>query len=801
MAKEIQIKLNVDDSQLQQAAGSADNLRKQLREASIDLENTVAKFGLTSAEAAKAAAKVGELRDVLGDARSLAAAFDADKKFAAVGQALTGVLGGFQAVQGALAAFGVESEDVQKSLLKIQGLMAFTQGINQVLAAKDSFKNLGVIINATSGIQKLFAATTVATSTALNTVGVSAGAASVGVRAFSAALIATGIGALVVGLGIAISALIEFASGSEKAEAANRAFASSMNLVEVGLDAELKSLKRSSAERIAYAKSVGKSAAEIAKMTNENVENEIESLQRAQKERTEIFEKTIKEGKLKGEDAIKNSDEYYKNEYESSQRIKDLNSQITINNYAQQEQQRKDNEAAGAKRAAAGKAEREKDKREREAFAEKQKQTAADTERMILETQRTATKALLDDEAIRRLEIQNQRDDDFAKLKANLDAKLITQQQYNDAVAAIDLRLKNQTTALDAELAKKKEEKDAEQREKDTDQQEKDLQDFIDRSKEKLDVALMNIDNEEAAKQRKLAEQHAARLITDFDYETQSTQVAYDAATQREAAIATVIDQGGQYKAQLQTEFASESNQLAQQTADTQTNIAINASAQQILIEKLKAEAFKEMQDLTIGNIAAFGQLLGMFSEQSKGLAIASIVIQQGSNIAKIVMDTQREIAGYYAAYAAIPVVGPGIASGLAVGAKIRAGIGIATSVAAAALGISKIKSANKNSSGGGGGVPSLGASGGGGGAAAAAMSAPNAPTLGAATTPSVGLSTANPNMALQQSIAGAQQRPVQAYVVSTAVTSQQALDRRRRGNGVQNSSDTPVQTALSTGG
>ena len=202
------------------------------------------------------------------------------------------------------------------------------------------------------------------------------------------------------------------------------------------------------------------------------------------------------------------------------------------------------------------------------------------------------------------------------------------------------------------------------------------------------------------------------------------------------------------------------------------------------------------MQDLTIGNIAAFGNLLGMFGEQSKGLAIASIVIEQGSNIAKIVMDTQREIAGYYAAYAPIPVVGPGIASGLAVGAKIRAGIGIATSVAAAALGISKIKSANKNSSGGGGGTPSLGNTPTGGG-----MAAPSAPTLASATTPSVGLSTANPSMALQQSIAGAQQRPVQAYVVSTAVTSQQALDRRRRGNGVQNSSDTPVQTALSTGG
>jgi hypothetical protein len=34
--------------------------------------------------------------------------------------------------------------------------MAFTQGINAVLAARDSFKNLGVVIGLTSGIKKLF---------------------------------------------------------------------------------------------------------------------------------------------------------------------------------------------------------------------------------------------------------------------------------------------------------------------------------------------------------------------------------------------------------------------------------------------------------------------------------------------------------------------------------------------------------------------------------------------------------------------------------------------------------------------
>ena len=790
MAKEIQIKLNVDDSQLQQAAGSADNLRKQLREASIDLENTVAKFGLTSAEAAKAAQKVGELRDTLGDARALAAAFDADKKFAAVGQALTGVLGGFTAVQGALAAFGVESEDVQKSLLKIQGLLAFTQGINQLLAAQDAFKNLGVVIQTTSGIQRLFATTTVATSTALNAVGVSATTASVGVRAFSSALIATGIGALVVGLGLAVSALIDFIDNTEEATAANAAFTKSLELVDVGLNGELRALKRNGAERIAQAKAIGASASELTKITNQNITDEIGSLQRAQKERTAIYNKALTDRNLNAKDFSKISDDYTKGEIETTARIKDLQSQQRINNFAVQEGIRKDNQAAGAKNAALRKQQREKDQREAEQFAEKQKQTAADVEKMILDAQRTATKALLDDEAQRRLEIQFQRDDDLAKLKANLDAKLITQEQYLKAVSAVTARY----TAQDQVITNDAKEK---QNEKDTDEKKKALDKAIEDADELLNIKITTIDNEFAAKQRKLEEQRAAETITDTEYNAQKTQLDFEAATQREAALTSVIESGGVYKAEIQKNFADQSNELAQSTADTQTAIVVNSAETQVEIEKQKEQALKELQDLTIGNIAAFGNLLDQFGEESKGLAIAALVIQQGANVAKIVIDTQREIAGYFAAYSAIPVVGPGIASGLALQAKIRAGLGIATSVAAVATGISKIKGANKKSSSGGGGASVGGST----SAPRASIPAPTAPGLSQAAAPTVGISTANPNLAIQQSIAGAQQRPVQAYVVSTQISSQQALDRRRRGNGVQNAADVPVQTALSTGG
>lgn len=790
MAKEIQIKLNVDDSQLQNAAGSADNLRKQLREATVDLENTVAKFGLTSEEAAKAAQKVGELRDTLGDARALANAFDADKKFTAVAGALQGVLGGFTAVQGALAAFGVESEDVQKSLLKVQGLLAFTQGINQLLAAQDAFKNLGVVIQTTTGIQKLFATTTVATSTALNAVGVSSTAASVGVRAFSSALIATGIGALVVGLGLAVSALIDFVDNTEEATAANDAFAKSLELVDVGLTGELRAIKRNSAERVAAAKAAGQSQAEITKLSNDAIDQEIRSLQRAQSERTDIYNKALKDRNLNAKDFAKISDDYTKNEIEVTARIKDLQSQQRINNYQEQEQQRKDNEQAAAKRAAQRKQDNEKAQREREQFAEKQKQTAADTERMILEAQRTASKALLDDEAQRRLDIQFQRDDDLAKLKANLDAKLITQEQYLKAVSAINARYTAQDQAITNDAKTKADEKAEDDRKKALDK-------AISDAEESLNIKITAIDNEFAAKQRKLEEQRAAEQITDAEYNAQKTQLDFEAATAREGALNSVVESGGQYKAEIQKNFADQSNQLAQATADTQTAIAVNAAETQVDVEKKKEEALRELQDITIGNIAAFGNLLEQFGEESKGLAIAALVIQQGANIAKIVIDTQREIAGYFASYSTIPVAGPGIAAGLALQAKIRAGIGIATSVAAVATGISKIKGANKKSSGGGG-TPSLG---GGGSVSAPSIPAPAAAGLTSASAPTVGLSTANPNLAIQQSIANAQQRPVQAYVVSTQVTSQQALDRRRRGNGVQNSSDAPVQTALSTGG
>ena len=91
--------------------------------------------------------------------------------------------------------FGTESEELNKTLLKVQAALALSQGLNGILAAKDAFVNLSAVIKA----QVL---------TAFGTL--------------RAAIISTGIGALVVGIGLLItnfekvkSAIINLIPGAE----------------------------------------------------------------------------------------------------------------------------------------------------------------------------------------------------------------------------------------------------------------------------------------------------------------------------------------------------------------------------------------------------------------------------------------------------------------------------------------------------------------------------------------------------------------------------------------------------------
>lgn len=152
-------------------------LKKQLREATLELQTARQKFGELSTEAVTAAQKVAGIRDSIQDANEQAQQFDPGKRFQALTTAASTAAGGIAAAQGALALFGGESKDVEKALLKVQGAMALSQGLSQL-------KDIGKVGDQLTTAFK----------------GLTAGA-----NGFKKALITTGIGALVVAVGLLVA--------------------------------------------------------------------------------------------------------------------------------------------------------------------------------------------------------------------------------------------------------------------------------------------------------------------------------------------------------------------------------------------------------------------------------------------------------------------------------------------------------------------------------------------------------------------------------------------------------------------
>ena len=146
---------NGDDAG-KKAGGS---LRTQLRQATIEAQKASEQFGRMSPQFIEAARKAAMLKDEMGDVAQAIDAMNPDEKFKAVAGVLQGVAGGFMAVEGAMAAFGIKSESAEKTIAKLQGLMAFSQGLNQLGALKDSFGALGTQIRSmTQGLTGMKAA-------------------------------------------------------------------------------------------------------------------------------------------------------------------------------------------------------------------------------------------------------------------------------------------------------------------------------------------------------------------------------------------------------------------------------------------------------------------------------------------------------------------------------------------------------------------------------------------------------------------------------------------------------------------
>jgi hypothetical protein len=244
---ELSVKTNIGETTQSMAS-----LNAQLKEAQQEVQELSDKFGATSKAAVEAAKKAADLAKRIGDAKALTDAFNPDAKFRALSGALQGVAGGFAVVQGALGSMGVESEEVEKSMLKVQSAMAMAQGAQAIGESVNQFKNLGTVIKSTTVFQK---------------------ASAIAQRVWNAAMAANPLGAIIV----AITALIAsgallikfFKSSSAEAKANTLAIEANAKALKKQREETEKAnieFERKQKQEIAMAKAQGASTVEVRKL-------------------------------------------------------------------------------------------------------------------------------------------------------------------------------------------------------------------------------------------------------------------------------------------------------------------------------------------------------------------------------------------------------------------------------------------------------------------------------------------------------------------------------------------------------
>ena len=171
---------------IQKAAISMRGLSKEINNLLIQARSV----GTNTLQGQEFIKQAAVIKDELADLRAASTAYASDTaKLDAAIQVVSSIGSAYQIAQGASALFGKENEDLQKTFVKLQAVMALTTGLQQLQNAlqKESALSTQILIP----LQKAWTAATASTSAAMTRL--------------KAALIATGIGALVVLVGTLIA--------------------------------------------------------------------------------------------------------------------------------------------------------------------------------------------------------------------------------------------------------------------------------------------------------------------------------------------------------------------------------------------------------------------------------------------------------------------------------------------------------------------------------------------------------------------------------------------------------------------
>jgi hypothetical protein len=753
MAEKRTIELEIKDN--------TKTLKQQYKEAVVELQNMAAAYGETSTEAAQAAKRAAELKDQIEDTNDLLQSYKGEGTFIAMGKAMSAVASGFSAIEGGLGLVGVESENVQKTMLKVQSAMALAQGLEGLEDAGRSMKNLYSRIKETSLAQKVLTGV----QTAYNFV---VGAGSGALKAFRAALISTGIGAIIVAVGLLIANFDLLLDALQPVIESLKAVGDFLGFTDfAGEEAHENEMARLEAEKQAreelaaareeqFNSSQKQYEREIALMdaqgkdTKKLTKLKIEESIKYQKEKLKEIELEIRASeqtvntlkKLVGTDSesIKRYEDIKKQRIELTEGIKDAQNQLLINEV------NNNKKSAEAAQAAAEKA-REAAKKKREDYVtnlQKQNEDAAKLEEEA-ENQRLALMqdGIEKEKALREDQFNDYRDN-FLKERTKeeqtaLDNQYkegkISRETYNKLTEELQINAYNKLT-----------------------QQEKDI---LKNAKELLNKDLLAIDEKYQAEVKKRAEDFQKKMQDD----EKQRKLAFDMEIERmeeENYQASLTAQDKELY--LISEKYAEMERMAKGNADAEKTIAemrgrevaaINQKYDKENEERKRAELERNVgfakQGLTI-----IQDLTDLFGKKGIESARKAFKVKKAAQMASALIDTyMNATAAYGSQFLPLPDPSSPVRGGIAAGLAVAAGL-----VNVAKIGAQKFEGGGSSGGGGGGGGVSGGSLSAGGG-----MQAPNFNVVG--------------NNGLNQ-LAQLQQQPTQAFVVSGEVTSAQSLDRNR---------------------
>ena len=131
------------------------SMKSEIKELTIAAQQAVMQFGEFSPEAVKAEHALAGAKDRMEDFNDRVKAVNPDN-FSKINTVVQGVASGFAAAQGAMALFGNESKDFEKTMIKLQGAMALAQGLEGLGKIQQQFG--AIFKDVVSGAKKAFAA-------------------------------------------------------------------------------------------------------------------------------------------------------------------------------------------------------------------------------------------------------------------------------------------------------------------------------------------------------------------------------------------------------------------------------------------------------------------------------------------------------------------------------------------------------------------------------------------------------------------------------------------------------------------